>query len=249
MLGLVARAPVPGGRYIASPGGLGHLSLFGDHAPHRDGFGYAWLDGEGRLNVRRWGREELARAPAVLPGAPYPWASLLIAHVRKASPIYSGDLSARAAHPFLSGGIALAHNGTVRAADWLGGGGSDSALLADWLAASWRPRTPDDLARALEELVGRTSDFTALNILVSNGEGLGAFRCYRREPGYYTLWYRRGKDEVVVSSEPLFGDGWELLDSGELLWVGPDLELRRFPGIPCGGPPGAEGPGPVISPT
>ena len=133
----------------------------------------------------------------------------------------------------------LAHNGTVRDAASLGdGSGTDSQRILDWLAGAWHPRTPDRLVEALRELLGLIHDYTALNLLLTDGSSLYAFCCHTRDPDYYTLHRRGGDGAVVVASEPVDGRaGWEPMPNGTLLAVGPDGEARAYD-VSRGGAPG-----------
>ncbi len=229
MLGVASRNPFPVSRWLlGEPRGLLHLSLHGKRAPHRDGLGYAYLDGDGRLHVRHWGKEELDRVPDGFPGEHSQPTSLLIAHARKASPEYRARLTADHAHPFLEGGLALAHNGGIRDAERLDPGpGIDSQRLARWLARAWQPRTLEVLLKALEGLLATVRDYTAINLLFTDGKSLYAFRRCTEKPDYYSLWFYVNPRLVLVASEPLGNEGWQPLADGELLAIAPDLSLSH----------------------
>lgn len=217
------------------------MSVGGAHAPHRDGVGWAYRDGSGRMRLYRWGAAALARAET-LPGAPSGETTLLLAHARKASPEYRAVRGAVQAQPLVQDGLFLAHNGTIRDVAALGAGpGTDSQRLLAWLVRAWSPRTADGLLVALRDLAGRIRDFTAINLLLSEGIGLYALCLYTREPDYYTLHWREGNGVVVIASEPSDGEpGWNGLRNGDLLSVGPDLSARVVRAIPAptanGGP-------------
>jgi predicted glutamine amidotransferase len=231
MLGFLSREPIPIRRYLVeAPRGLLYMSLHGKKAPHRDGFGYAYRDTSGRMAVHRWGKEDLDRVPDGLPGDLDPSITLLIAHVRKASPEYGARLTDQEAHPFAVEGLVLAHNGTIRDAEALdAGSGIDSQRIARWLSRAWQPRTPEALARALEELLARVRDYTAVNLLLTEGTSLYAFCCFTQDPDYYTLWYRAVEETVVVASEPVDdGPSWQPLSNGELLHVLSNLTYRKY---------------------
>lgn len=231
MLGFLSREPIPIRRYLVeAPRGLLHMSLHGKKAPHRDGFGYAYLDGSSRIAVHRWGKEDLDRVPDGLPGDLDSSTTLLIAHVRKASPEYGARLTDEEAHPFAVEGLVLAHNGTIRDAEALDPApGIDSQRLARWLARAWQPRTPEALARALEELLARVRDYTAVNLLLTEGTSLYAFCRYTQDQEYYTLWYKAAGEAVIVASEPVGdGSGWQPLSNGDLLHMLPNLTYRKY---------------------
>jgi len=231
MLGFLSREPIPIRRYLVEvPRCLLHMSLHGKKAPHRDGFGYAYQDGSGRMAVHRWGKEDLDRVPNGLLGDLDPSTILLIAHVRKASPEYGARLTDQEAHPFALEGLVLAHNGTIRDAEALDPApGIDSQRLARWLSRAWQPRTPEALVWALEELLAWVRDYTAVNLLLTEGTSLYAFCCFTQDQDYYTLWYRAAGEAVIVASEPVDDSpSWQPLSSGELLHIGSELNLERL---------------------
>lgn len=96
------------------------------------------------------------------------------------------------------------------------------------------PRTPEGLREALGRLLGHVRDFTALNLLLTDGEVLYALCLYTGDPDYYTLHLRRWEGEVVVASEPASSEpGWTALENGELRVVYPDrttISLQVGPG-------------------
>ena len=107
--------------------------------------------------------------------------------------------------------------GVGGASSWKGG-----------LARRWRPRTPEALRKALEELLALVRDYTAINFLFTDGKSLYAFRRCAEKPDYYGLWFHVGPRLVLVASEPLADVGWHPLADGELLAIAPDLSLSRY---------------------
>jgi glutamine amidotransferase len=78
----------------------------------------------------------------------------------------------------------------------------------------------------LAELLALVRDFTALNLLLTEGTTLWALCLYTQDPDYYTLHWRQGDGEVVVASQPVDDQpGWAPLATGTLLRVGPDLAV------------------------
>ncbi len=234
LLGVSAREPAPLQRYLSGfPHGLLAMSLHGAQAPHRDGVGWAYRDGCGRMRLHRWGRGPLVGSEG-LPGDLSRQTTLLVAHARKASPEYRTTLGALQAQPLVRDGLFLAHNGTIRDVAVLGEGiGTDSQRLLDWLVEAWRPRTPERLPAVLSKLGGMIRDYTAVNVVLTDGDILYALRLCARDPAYYTLHWRTGGGAVVVASEPLDeGPGWTALGNGELLAIYPDLSVAAWPAVP-----------------
>lgn len=232
MLGVASREPFLIGKWLvdASPGLLG-LSLQGKGAPHRDGLGYAFRDPQGQWRLFRFGPGALAA-----PGVPGPLASpatMLLAHARKASPEYRAFRGGLYAHPFFYEGVFLCHNGTIRDLEGLGAGpGTDSQRLLFWLVRHWHPRTPARLRALLTQLLAMLQDYSALNLLLSDGLHLYALCAYTRDPDYFTLWIHEGADGLAVASEPADGaKAWNPLENHELLVVSPggDYERQKLP--------------------
>ncbi|MCX7750802.1 MAG: class II glutamine amidotransferase [Candidatus Bipolaricaulota bacterium] len=230
LLGVVATRPQSLAHHLRdAPHSLLRMSLRGKKAPHRDGLGWAYRDDRGRMRLHRWGARALAGRED-LPGDLSPETTLLLAHARKASPEFGGLRGAVHAQPLTRDAILLAHNGTVRDAHVLGKTAStDSQALLDGLARAWRPRTPEALREALQSLLKLVRDYTALNVLLTDGEVLYALCLYTGDPDYYTLHLRRGGDAVVVASEPAPGEpGWAPLGNGELVVIAPNLTSASF---------------------
>ncbi len=221
MLGVWSHEPFLIRRWLldASPGLLG-LSLAGKKAPHRDGLGYAFRDPAGRWKLFRFGPEALAQGG--IPGPLDSQALLLLAHARKSSPEYQKFRGGLYAHPFYYDGLFLCHNGTVRDVNRLGiREGTDSWRILVWLSRRWQPRTPEKLQECLADLLEVLRDYSALNLLLSDGENLYALCAYTQDADYYTLWVHEEKGIVAVASEPAdIQKAWQPLENRELILIG-----------------------------
>ncbi len=185
---------------------------------HPDGWGIAYRRGNA-ISVLRSGKP--AGSDPLL-GDVAAKTHRFIGHVRNAAnpeTVGSGN-----SHPFLVGGVALAHNGTFhgrigREAD--ARKVSDTLVFAELLAGAWRERTllglRDTLSRLLGE-AGLVGDYSAANMLIAAGDSLFALRRFREEPDYYTLYLRSEGGLTVAASEPLDDlPGWRPLSDGELV--------------------------------
>lgn len=196
---------------------------------HPDGWGVAILPpGKGAPRVVRSGLP--ACADPSLSALAAESAERFVGHVRFAS--NRSSVSEANAHPFVSGGILLAHNGTFKGAIGAEGdarGVSDSLVFLERLAARWPAgRSFEGLADALRDLLSDellVGNYSAANLLLAEGGRLFAFRRSRRDHDYYALHLQADDDRVLAASER-FGDspGWRELGNGEL------VELR--PGSP-----------------
>lgn len=230
MVGVVSVRPGPLRQWLVdAPHSLRAMSLRGQKAPHRDGFGYAYRDGRGRMRIFRWGKEGLSAAGEGLPGDLALASDLVVAHLRKASPEFAGRRGGVDAHPLVYGGLVLAHNGTIRDAQVLDPGpGTDSQRLVRWLAQRWTDGALSGLAQALEDLLGIVQDYTAINLLLTRSQGLFAFCCFRQDPEYYTLHCKKTPEHVIVASEPVDqSPDWQALSNGVVLEVQPNLAVAQ----------------------
>ncbi|MBE0569372.1 MAG: class II glutamine amidotransferase [Deltaproteobacteria bacterium] len=209
---------------------LGHLARFCESGNlvagwekhgggnHPDGWGIAYRE-----------EEEIRGVRSGKPAASDPLLRQLrvrtdrfIGHVRFASnpeTVHAGN-----SHPFIASGIALAHNGTFHGK--IGGDAdarkvSDTLVFLELLAERWTERTLPELADALREMLSDGSlvgEYSAANLLVAAGDRLFAFRRYRKDPEYYTLYLAETEGCRIVSSQPLdAGREWRLLGDGELI--------------------------------
>jgi len=209
---------------------LGHLARFcecgnlvagwerHEGGNHPDGWGIAYRE-DGEIRCVRSGK----------PAASDPLLAQLrvrtdrfIGHVRFASnpdTVHAGN-----SHPFLAGGIALAHNGTFRGR--IGEEGdtrqvSDTLVFLELLSERWKERTLPGLADALVEILSdgeRVGNYSAANLLIASGDRVFAYRRFRRHPDYYTLYLAEAEGCRVVSSQPLDETaGWRLLVDGEIV--------------------------------
>ncbi len=230
MLAAASLEPLPLRSWLVdAPHSLNAMSWQGQKAPHRDGFGYAYCDENGRMRVHRWGTQALEKAGQGLPGNLEVRSRTVLAHVRKASTEFRHLRGAVHAHPVVHPGLVLAHNGTVRDAHALDPSpGTDTQKLVRWLAQKWSDGTLDGLSQALAELLRMVRDYTAINLLLVKSKSLFALCLYRQDPQYYTLHWAQTPRAVVVASEPVDPSwGWQPMANGELLEVGPDLTVSR----------------------
>jgi predicted glutamine amidotransferase len=197
---------------------------------HPDGWGVAWRAGD-----------EIRMVKSGSPAASDPLLSELhaatdrfIGHVRYAS--NPATVCAANSHPFQALGVTLAHNGTFYGKIGAEGDArkvSDTMVFLELLENRWTERTleglSDTLRRVLSEreLVG---EYSAANLLIAAGGALYAFRRYRRNGEYYTLYLNAGEGVTTVASQPLDADpGWRLLENGEL------VELSQGTPVPMDG--------------
>lgn len=228
MVGFASDEPQDVAPYLASLASFcesGNLVAGWERRPggnHPDGWGVAWRAGDEIRMVK--GGNPAASDPLLFNMRAN--TDRFIGHVRYAS--NPETVCAANSHPFQALGVTLAHNGTFYGKIGAEGDArkvSDTVVFLELLENRWMERTlaglSDTLRRILSEreLVG---EYSAANLLIAAGDALFAFRRYRRNGEYYTLYLNSGDGLAVVASEPLDADpGWRLLADGELVELSP----------------------------
>jgi len=141
-------------------------------------------------------------------------------HVRRAT---LGGLSLENTHPFTRGPFSFGHNGTVlnyrELTDSAMGkpcGETDSEHLFINLMHDYRPEDPVASFRRLVTQVVRTSDFSGLNFLFSDGKKLYAY-CL----GIFELFWITRSGITMVASERLTAEPWQQVSQNVLLTLDP----------------------------
>ena len=104
-------------------------------------------------------------------------------------------------------------------------------------------KTKDKAVSSLiaESLFSVELDYTALNMLLSNGRKWYAARCFQKYEDYYTLYYYALPNGIIICSEPieskdLSQDRWVLMANKSLLKIKCDpfrYEIIQFDPSAC----------------
>jgi predicted glutamine amidotransferase len=189
---------------------------------HPDGWGIAYRSGE-EIRLLRSGLPA-ARDPTL--NETRIRTDRFIGHVRYAS--NTATVNAGNSHPFQLNGIALAHNGTFRGK--IGDEAndrnvSDTLVFLERLTSIWTQRTLNGLSAVLLRILSDRSlvgEYSAANLAIASKDRLFAFRRYRKDPDYYSLYLLATPELTVAASEPLDGNpDWRLLGNGELVELAP----------------------------
>jgi predicted glutamine amidotransferase len=204
---------------------------------HGDGWGMAWYDGDGELNVAKDVEaastsdlfDKLSRTTDT---------QAMVLHLRKASPGLSIVLENT--HPFTADQLAFAHNGWIQPIPDLEDlldpemrhtlrGTTDSERYFQLLlAATEATGGVEQALPPLLERLRRDFRYNALNFVLLTEPRLYAVCDYnleavarRGDPEYYTLGYRVTPDSVVVGSSGCWGDRpvWRTLANHQALVV------------------------------
>jgi len=158
--------------------------------------------------------------------------AILLCHLRKASDIVPITLSNT--HPFVHNGWGFIHNGTIYQAQSLPRNphlvftseDSDTEHLFHYLLTKIKQRPAEKtLSGAIAD--GITSvrlDYTALNLMLSNGQDLYVLRYFKKHADYYTLYYYELSSGFIICSQPIELEGfaqerWTLIANKSLLRI------------------------------
>jgi predicted glutamine amidotransferase len=206
---------------------------------HRDGWGMAGADDD------QTGMFEIARhdeAADFSPAFQDTLASLerqppiFLCHLRKASP--GVPIAIDNVHPFFHSGWAFSHNGSIHDPETLPrdqtfrltSRGSDSEYLFQFLLPFFSNQQAEQkcLEFVSEAISSLETRYTALNCILSNGRELFVIRDYNQFPDYYTLYYYRLPQGMIICSEPLDSEDLDRNDWQKI----PNRSLLRINGTP-----------------
>lgn len=222
-----------------------------DPAGHNDGWGLVAYDRKDNIVIH--GKEPLSAAnnpafEALIEKISHIDPSIVIGHLRKAS---VGGNKIENTHPFFVDGWTFCHNGSIGVKDDMAGlvldaeyaskrkGETDSETFFLYYlqslkgTASTNPAILQQKLVDLINLIRTTRDYTALNLLVTNGKTLFAVREANEKNAwvkkenlcdyYYTLFLGKSTDKksTIVCSQKLDLDGmsWSEIPNHSLLAV------------------------------
>jgi predicted glutamine amidotransferase len=220
------------------------VSVLGDVLPafvalsqqeHRDGWGLAWYEGERTLHTAKAPEPAYASAMCAQTVADLT-SDAVIAHLRWATPGMA--LTRENTHPFSSGDIAFAHNGSVDplpAVEELIAphlrsllvGTTDSERYFLALLSALEEREPVDALRATLAALHERTYTSSLNALLLTPRAVYVLADYdphapmtEQDPGYYRLSYRIRADAVVAGSSGMQGEAeWDTVPNGHALVI------------------------------
>jgi len=216
----------------------GQVPEAGDEPPgHRDGWGmWSFMHGSPRLVGKSVRPAHVDRSfdSAMEDVGKLERPNILVAHVRRGS---RGGRTLENAHPFVSGNIVFAHNGTVKGFEphttRRPKGDTDSERL--FMLLLDRMDVTGDIVSALRTVVREDIpqyEITGLVLMVSDGEKLYGFRSYGENQAgwYYDLKLLRLREHVVLFQETRLRAESEPLqvEKGELVIVNKDLGVDKL---------------------
>jgi len=169
---------------------------------------------------------------------------IFLCHLRKASPEVAVTLANT--HPFFARGWALIHNGTVFDAERLprdqslkpSSDNSDTEYLLHYFLTHLFNKSDSSKDHEIlrDATAAITLDYTAVNVLLSNGSDLFAIRNHTRHEDYYTLYYYHLPGSVIVCSQRLRSgtlrtEKWQNLPNRSIMQIHgdqPKIEILSF---------------------
>jgi glutamine amidotransferase len=203
--------------------------------PHNSGWGVAWEENdcwqihkEGKYDVEEYNLNFLKNVNS----------KNLLIHLRKAS---VGQETSKNSHPFLYKGFAFEHNGTLNRESLLKHlshkkrkmltSKTDSEVLF-FLIMELHEETKDIKTAISEALkIARQYEYTSFNFILSDEDNTYAYReispDFQIDLNYYSLYYLKRKNEIVISSDKLDKQKWKLIKPGELFILNKNLKLSK----------------------
>jgi predicted glutamine amidotransferase len=239
MVGVVFRGPFP----YASLDDLRHMAEVGkvpdqgdEEDGHRDGWGMVSFRRASPFYLGRSARPihidpSFDQAAKVISTLEAP--NILICHARRGT---EGATNIQNTHPFVTGNVVFAHNGSVKGyhprTTYAPRGDSDSARVFSVFVDRYSETRDvrDALKMMLDDSLHKHA-FTGLIFLISDGTRLYGYREYGpgRDAEYYNLKMARSGDKVVLFQQSgiEYPEGVEQIRSGELVTIGLDLSVSR----------------------
>ncbi len=155
-------------------------------------------------------------------------AKIAIIHARKTT---SSEIKTSFTHPFvsLSSGKdwSFAHNGSIK--NFPKSSIIDTQFYFERFLShlSDNVDTVDAMKKAVED-IEKKYEYTSLNVFISNGEDLYAFRkVSKSDDDYHSIFYKVENDRAVFSTEK-FGGNWKALNNDEYAHAKTDGERILF---------------------
>lgn len=186
---------------------------------HKDGWGIGFYSGEMGEVLKE--PEDAFESTLLSESLKRRMPSRLIAHIRHAS---YGALSYQNTHPFLYDNLLFCHNGTLYT-DLENK--SDSEFFFQSIVKAARKDSIKGAIVRTAESMKKKYRYSSLSLLLLTPQMLLAYRDYRIHRGYYTLFFTRRKNTIIVCSEKLDREKWIPLENREMLCVYNDLSFER----------------------
>ena len=198
---------------------------------HNDGCGMAYIDESGTLKTTRHGKDEFWNDD-YRNFALEAKSRLYIVHNRFASE--GLDISTEGAHPFtiekFGKPLAFCHNGAVDSymKEARERNTSDSEILLEELVKSIPDISTSSISNSIIN-ISNTIEYSSLCGFLLSEDELYIWRIFNEKRKsdfdklnrYFTLFFLMRKNEVLIASEPLDNDNWQLIPNNYFLSLKP----------------------------
>ena len=201
-----------------------------ERGEHRDGCGIALVNNNNILIEKR--DREHAWDDSYIDFVNKAKSKIFIAHNRQTSKGLETNIEG--SHPFhlFANGLsyAFSHNGTVYnyIDEAKKRNTSDTLIFFEHLIKQNESNTPQQILKRLEHIKA-TTNFSSLTAFLMSPAFLIAWRIFdehdkekiSKREDYYTLYTKESDDNIVISSEPLDDDEWDMMPNNEALIITP----------------------------
>lgn len=191
-----------------------HMRDAGSAADASKYYGTAWKIA--KLNIERTSGQSL----------------IVLGHLRRAA--HPSRVAQKWSHPFVEerNGVtwAFQHNGSLRK-EVSDPDRIDSQIIFGLVLDALEGRGHHEIGKAIKiarsAAIDRFGGFTSLNLMMTDGDTLYAFRDFETNGQYYTLYLDHLGEMIVVASEPILAMKAEPLPRGILHSITKDLEVQK----------------------
>ncbi len=206
---VISKTPFEPTKYIDM---LKHQARYGEKAPHKDGWG-AYLRTENGDILHK------ETVPVWLSNETFPRAYILMAHARKKG--QGAKVAICNTHPFVCGDAVFMHNGLIKIEKHpLAKGDTDSESAFLTLLSS----DLDEFKKRLKAFA-QTHEYRALNFVMLYDAKLIVVRSANANEDYYSIYFKRDGDRIVISTELENG---ELMENHTGMVIDENLNLRKW---------------------
>ncbi len=166
---------------------------------------------------------------------------IIFGHLRAAS---KGGVSYENTHPFLddeSGSrMAFMHNGTVFFNESKEESTrNDSRQYFQYLLKNFQQEgtMQGAFTHTMAQFASEDIKFTSATAFAANSSGVWVFRSYSRDEEYYTVYYLKMADHIIICQEPIIEGNWQVLKNDTLMYIPWETLTPQFVSLPICFPP------------
>jgi predicted glutamine amidotransferase len=140
---------------------------------------------------------------------------IVLGHLRKAS---KGAINYENTHPFFNEGLVFMHNGTIFFPDSTT---SDSRQYFQLLQKNLHDGATlkDAFVQTMVDFKTEKIQFTSAIAFLADSSGLWVFRACSHKKDYYTVYYLKNDDHIVICQEKIIFGNWQSLANNTLMYI------------------------------